>query len=88
MHGPNQLIPNADGWIPGAQPNRLLDERDRLLDRPGQELAVTECENRKHPVAIERDHRLVLGNRLLRTSARVQEHTLGEMRKRQAGRCL
>ena len=44
MHHPDLLIENADEGIAGAEPDGLLLERDRLLYRPGEELALAESE--------------------------------------------
>jgi hypothetical protein len=43
MHYRDLLAPDADLGIAGAEPNGSLYERDRLLYRPGEELALAKC---------------------------------------------
>jgi len=66
------LEPNAELRITRAEPDGTLDERDRLFDRPGVELALAETEERIDPVAIQFEHPLVVCNRLGEAALRAQ----------------
>jgi hypothetical protein len=57
----------------------------RLLNRPGEQLALTQREQRRHPVAIGSEHRLVFGNGLLVPTLCAQHLAFGEMRSWAAG---
>ena len=50
MYVPNPLIPNGDSRIARAEADGLLDERDHLLYRPGQEFAPAESGYGEHQI--------------------------------------
>ena len=81
MHQPDLLIPISQGSIAGAEPDGLLDERDRVVYRPGEELALGQGVDCEHVVAIEREHRLVLGNSLRESTLGAQHLSSGETRE-------
>src|SRR6516162_4858580 len=68
MHLPDPEIIEPDLRIAGTEADGKLLRRDDLLHRPGQELAIAECRDRVHPVAIERERRLVFRKWPLRTA--------------------
>src|SRR6516225_6442233 len=80
-------VPIDEGGIAWAETNRPLDKRDRLLDRPSQELALAEREHRVHPIAIRRERRLVFEDGLPGLPPRTQQLGFGEMRKWETRRC-
>src|SRR6202022_49594 len=71
--------------IAGAEADGLLLERDRLLYRPGEELALSESMPAGHYVAIQRESRLVFRSGLRISPLRAQYLGSGEMRLRVAG---
>src|SRR5271170_6478051 len=81
-------IPYRDEGIPGAKADGLLYEPDHLVYRPGKKFALPENGECVHPIAIERDCRLVFGDGLRVTFWHAQHLAFGEMRKRAAGCCL
>ena len=83
---PDPAVKQADLGIAGTEPDGLLLGRDKLLDRPGHELAPAEMGVCVGPVAVKRDHRLVFGNGLVISVLRAQHLGFGEMRGRAAGR--
>src|SRR6516165_2657549 len=54
-------IPVRQARITWAEADRLFLRRDRLLDRTGEKLALTEAGNCDHAVAIVRDRPFVFG---------------------------
>src|SRR5271154_4643725 len=80
-------IPYRDGGIPGAEADGSLYEADHFIYRPGKKFALAEMALCVHPIAIERDCRLVFGDGLRVTFLHTQHLAFGEMRKRAAGRC-
>src|SRR5215469_1903433 len=74
----NNIAKSADH---GTEANGSLLGRDRLLDRPGYEFAIPQSRYRVYPIAVNRDHRLVLRNGFFETLPRPQHLGFGKMRK-------
>src|SRR6516162_8856120 len=73
MRTPDLLAPDADPGFMRAEPHGAFEQRDRLLDRPGEELALADKAECARRVAIGREHRLVFGYGL-RKSALCAQH--------------
>jgi hypothetical protein len=71
--------------VAGIKPQGSLDERDRLIDRPGEELTLAEPDECGYPVGIEREHGLVCGNGLCESTLCAQHLAFGVMRETAAG---
>jgi len=87
MHLPDPEIIQPDLRVARTEANSPLLGRDGLLHRPGHEPAITECRNRVHPVAIERERSLVFGNGLFEPLLRAQHLGFGIVSKGRARRC-
>src|ERR1700730_1705731 len=87
MYLPNPETPKADPRIAGTEADGLLHKRDRLLYRPDIDLASADIGYCVHPVAIERERRLVFGNGLLAPTRGAPEVISGKVRNRVAGGC-
>src|SRR6266446_4510775 len=81
MYEPNPKKGTTDVRVARAEADRLLDDRDYLLYRPGVEVTGAECVNRDHRVAIERQHCFVFGYSFFVPALRPQHLTLGKVRK-------
>src|SRR4051812_30721437 len=80
------VAPIAEIVIARAKTDGLLLQRDRVLDRPDQQLAPAQVRKCVRVVAVERDYRLVFGNGLVEPALRAQHLTFGVMRGRAARR--
>src|SRR6516162_11461217 len=87
MHPADLDIKMADEGITRAEPDGLLDKRDRLLWGPGERLALAERNQSEHRVAIGGEHRLVLGNGFGIPTLRAKDEAPGSMHKIAVRRC-
>jgi hypothetical protein len=87
IHGADLLGPNTELRITGAEPDGFLYERDRLLYRPGEELALPESEVCEDPVSVQREHCLVFGSGFRVSALSPQHLAFGDMCQLAAGRC-
>src|SRR5215831_2326390 len=89
MPEPNPRMPYTpytNVRIAWTEPDRLLLKRDPLLDRSGQKSAPAEMAQRRRPVTVERDYRVIFGNGLLGSALRAKYVAFGQMRQRTARR--
>ena len=77
MCAPDAAIEKANLWIARTEPDGLFLCRDKLLYRPGHELAPAAMGVRVGPVAVERDGRLVFENSLVVSVLRAPAQMVG-----------
>src|SRR5262245_60147633 len=86
MHKPDPVVSAGNGGIAGAEADGLLDKLNRLVSRAaGQKLAPAEIGKRADRVAIDREHHLELGNRVLASALRFKQQALGLVCERVLG---
>src|ERR1700682_965611 len=78
------VIPEADRGIARAEADRLLLWWNRLVDRADKDLAAAEIGQCVYHVRVQRERRLVFGNRLLESTPHAQRQSSGKMGKRVA----
>src|ERR1700761_7528019 len=84
VHVPDLFVPDPEFGITGTEPDGSLYERDRLLDRVGVELALTESEVSVNIVATVRERRLVFRDGFRISALGTQQMGFGDMRQRAA----
>src|ERR1051325_10367472 len=64
MNDTEPAVPWRDTWLVRAEPDRLLEIGDAAVDRAGEKFAPSDMGVGRSAAAVERDRRLVFGDRL------------------------